>query len=323
MKKQLLLSLLSMITILSIGQNDLSLKIEHLIGDETLLANQSYDHNELNYSFSVSRLEYYISQIEIIHDGGMSTSISDTWLLINGLEDQSYTLGNYNINVVEEIHYWIGVEPEVNHLDPTTYPEEHPLALKNPSMHWGWTSGYRFAALEGKTGPGLVLTYQIHSLGDGNYHQVVLPTSSLVEGNHRQITIEANYLGLLKDLNVSGGLISHSETGESALMLENFSTEVFSQLMFTDVDDQIDQMKNLIIAPNPASINQATLYLNQDFAHSVHLQITDLSGRLILEQTIEAHQSQVHLDLNQAGIYFVNLIDGNKRIETRKLIISQ
>ncbi|MBK7304311.1 MAG: hypothetical protein IPI90_13940 [Saprospiraceae bacterium] len=29
---------------------------------------------------------------------------------------------------------------------------DSPLAFQDPSMHWGWTSGYRFIALEGMIG---------------------------------------------------------------------------------------------------------------------------------------------------------------------------
>lgn len=322
MKKLLLSTFFLLASFIVTAQNDLVLNFNHKVGNEALISGQEYHQNDLDYSFSIRRLQYYISQIEIIHDGGQLTSIANTWILVNAFENANYNLGSFDIDQVEEIHYWIGVEPEVNHLDPTTYPEGHPLALQDPSMHWGWASGYRFSAVEGKTGPGLVLSYEIHSIGDDNYHQVKLPSSSLADGNQRLISIDADYMGLFKDINVSGGLISHGETGDAAVLLENFSTEVFSQLMFTGLETPQQETFEFTIAPNPATIDQAKIYLDQNELSILQVQITDISGRIIEQHFVENHQSEIKLQIKQSGVYFVNILNGQQPIKTKKLLIN-
>lgn len=322
MKKTLLFFLLVLLGFSSFAQNSVILNINHSMGDQALEVGQSYTHSDLDYEFSITRLQYYVSQIEIVHDGGIVTEMEDTWLLVNVEEEMSFNLGNYDIDVIEEIRFGVGVEQEVNHLDPTTYPDDHPLALQNPNMHWGWASGYRFATLEGKTGTALLIDYQIHSLGDANYHMLSLPTANLVNGNERIINIKADYMGLLQNIDVSTGLISHSETGESAILLSNFSTKVFSQLVYTGIDD-LEQQSSFIVAPNPAAIHQANILLYQEYPANTKLQITDLSGRIIKEQIVEPNQSSLEVDIDKAGIYFISLVSQSQIIETRKLVISQ
>lgn len=321
MRKPLLFILFAMLSMQLFAQNQLTLKIHHSVGNEEFNMNQEYTHDELNYKFSLTRLQYYVSQIEIIHDGGLSTEITDFWLLVNAGEEAVFNLGMQDVDQVEELRFWIGIEPAYNHLDPSTYAEGHPLALQDPSMHWGWAAGYRFSAVEGKTGPGLVLTYQLHSLGDDNYFQVELPTASLENGNERIVEIKADYLGLFKDINVSGGLISHGETGEAALLLQNFSTEVFSQLQYTGVD-AIDNISSFILTPNPAQINQSRVMISTSKFASLRLQITDMSGRILREERIE-NQTSLDLNIKDAGVYLVKLFSNNSLLETRKLIITQ
>ena len=322
MKKTVLFSLLVLLGFGSIAQNSVILNINHSMGDQALEMGQAYTQSDLNYEFSINSLRYYVSQLEIVHDGGNVTEIEDTWLLVNVEEEMSYNLGDYNIDEIEEIRFGIGVEQDANHLDPTTYPEDHPLALQNPSMHWGWASGYRFAALEGKTGTALLIDYQIHSLGDANYHMVNLPTANLVNGNERIINIKADYMGLLDNIDVSSGLFSHAETGESATLLSNFATKVFSQLVFTGID-VLAQQSNFVIVPNPAAIQQANILLYQEYPINTKLQIADLSGRVIKEQFIEANQTKLDIDIDEAGIYFLSLVSQSHIIETQKLVISQ
>ncbi|NPD43947.1 MULTISPECIES: MbnP family protein [unclassified Lentimicrobium] len=321
MKKTVLFSLLVLLGFGSFAQNAIILNINNYMGDQVLEMEQSYTH-DLDYEYSITRLQYYVSQIKIVHDGGIVTDIEDTWLLVNVEEEMSFNLGNHDIDVIEEIRFGIGVEPEINHLDPTTYPEGHPLALQNPDMHWGWASGYRFAALEGKTGTALLIDYQIHSLGDINYLMVNLPTANLVNGDERIISIKADYMGLLENIDVSAGLFSHAETGESAVLLSNFSTKVFSQMVFTGLDD-LEPQASFVIAPNPATIHQTHILLYKDYPTNSKLQITDLSGRIIKEQFIEANQTKLDIDIDEAGIYFLSLINQSQVIETQKLVISQ
>src|SRR5690606_23624170 len=147
------------------AQTPVELHISHMLGANGL-AFGSTAHNDLGNDFNVSRLEYYISKIQIHHDGGMTTDVYDHYILADGGQDVTDDLGSFNITTVESISFHIGVDAPINNADPALQPPGHPLALKTPSMHWGWASGYRFVAMEGKSGSGLSQSYEIHALGN-------------------------------------------------------------------------------------------------------------------------------------------------------------
>ena len=71
--------------------------------------------NNIGSTFHFTRVQYYLSQISIIHDGGTETLMEDTWILVNAEEDTQVDLGDHAITQVEAIHFYIGVEEEVNH----------------------------------------------------------------------------------------------------------------------------------------------------------------------------------------------------------------
>ncbi len=303
------------------AQQEVILRLEHMVGDEPFELNTEYNEPEQGYNFNITRLQYYISQIEVTHDGGQVTLMPETWLLVDAAEQSDYELGSYSINSVEAISFWVGIEKEVNHLDPTQYPPGHPLAPQNPAMHWGWAAGYRFACLEGKTGFNLILTYQIHALGDANYHEVSFETGGFNEDGNLVIPVQADYLGLYKDIDVSSGLIEHSEFAEAALMLDNFSTEVYSAMYYTSVEETFEG--TFAIGPNPSASGSSQAFLSLPGGNQYELSVFDMSGRMIRTQSLTGGNHTVRLQPGQPGFYLVQLTKNGKLIRSDKLILSE
>ena len=81
---------------LSWAQKDVKFHINHLL-DGSPFAFNTAAQNSMGHDFDVSRLEYYISGIEITHDTGKVTSINDFWFLINPSQQTLVDLGNLNI----------------------------------------------------------------------------------------------------------------------------------------------------------------------------------------------------------------------------------
>ena len=164
----ILLTLLNYGFLQILAQNEVVFNIHQKMGEQSFQFNVPVKNN-LGNDFEFTRLQYYISEISIIHDGGQKTDVEDFWLLVSADQDVSASLGVFNIEEVEAIHFYIGVDPGHNHANPADYPTGHPLAPQNPSMHWGWASGYRFIALEGKGSENLNQVVQLHGLWDDNY----------------------------------------------------------------------------------------------------------------------------------------------------------
>ncbi|MBK7335009.1 MAG: hypothetical protein IPJ00_02100 [Saprospirales bacterium] len=84
------------------------------------------------YAFQVTRMQYYISEIKLIHDGGQVTPVTDLYLLVSAEKDDQFDLGSFALENIEGIEFSIGVDEAHNHLDPALYSTHHPLALHNP-----------------------------------------------------------------------------------------------------------------------------------------------------------------------------------------------
>ena len=276
------------------------------------------------YAFNVTRLHYYISQIHIVHDGGMETLVPDTWLLIKMGEDITYDLGEFDVTDIEGIRFSVGVEAAANHLDPAAYPADHPLAPQWPSMHWGWAAGYRFVCLEGLSGASMTDIYQIHALGDGNYQSTTLTGEAVMEDGAYTFYIHADVQQAVKDINVSTGLIEHSESAEAADLLDNFADFVFSigDAKVTDGGGvsaiESPEVSAFQIAPNPVHTG-SPLQVQYDFTGApATLEVYDAQGRLISSELVQSGSSRMQLE--ESGMYLVRLVRDGKLLAQERLI---
>ena len=288
------------------AQNDVTVKINHKFGTDDFAMNSAttcYD----NYDLKVTRLQYYLNNFIITHDGGQVTETPEHFL-INANNEAILNLGSHDITSVENIAFSVGVHPDRNHLDPSTYPSTHPLAPKNPSMHWGWTAGYRFIALEGKAGSNVNTTYEIHALGDQNYKTVSMPIEGNLDGTNLTISMDADYLGMFKDINVSNGVITHGEVGESIQLLNNFETEVFfpeGEVPVATIDPAFDG--KFQIQPNPSFDKMTNVVLNLPTEGNYQLTLTDVTGRVIQTQTVSSYEQTIQMKSNYSGVFFIHL----------------
>jgi hypothetical protein len=325
MKKILSFALATSLSLSAFSQSNVYLKINHLLGATPFALNTTTNNNTGN-EFNVNRLEYYISSISIVHDGGTTTNISSHWILANASTQVYELLGNYNIVNIEKVTFSIGVETPTNHEDPSLLAATDPLAPKSPSMHWGWSAGYRFVAMEGLAGtstPNQV--YQLHGLGDVNFFSQTILTAGTSDANGLVIELNADYEKALKDINVASGVISHGEVNEAKKILENFKTNVFTSLEGnTPVSVNEIQVKEATkIYPNPANPLANISYEYQGKLKQVSIEISDISGRFISNQLLNNTNKLMLSGLDQ-GIYLINLKSNTGEIiATDKLIISK
>jgi hypothetical protein len=317
--KNFSLALLCVATSLILGaQNNVSLNIEHVLGDASFAFGQDADQGD--YIFDVNRLQYYISDISITHDGGNNTTITDTWLLVDASENTPFDLGNHDITTVEAITFYVGVGPDVNHDDPSLWQSSHPLAPKNPSMHWGWASGYKFITLEGNAGPTVAENeFQIHALGDDNYFETSVEVSATAEAGNLTIPLKADYVNSLMNIDVSGGIINHSLSGISITLLENFSTDVFTSGVVNSIDE-LDFSNSISISPNP-SVLGAELMLDLPDAQRYIITVIDIQGKRVFDTAVQLGEQSVNLPDLPAGAYVVNLLTNEQIMTSARWIV--
>jgi hypothetical protein len=271
--------------------------------------------NNLGNQFKFNRLQYYVDDIEIIYNQGDTFTYPEV-LLINALEEEitSVDLGSLSFDSITAVRFAVGVGPDVNNLDPSTYPAAHPLAPKSPSMHWGWAAGYRFVCAEGVGSSAFNQTFELHGLGNANYSMQTISTSGTAAGSDTLvIDIEADYAELVRDIEVAQGTISHGETGDAYQSLKNLNNKVFKSAQGSAALVQQElAFENLSVFPNPSNgrfivtgIEGATVEVFNALGSKMYSQIAAASTRIILPD---------------AGIYLM-VVSKNGSSATKKLIV--
>jgi len=318
MKKIVILSLIIISTMVLNAQVDFTLKINHRLGLADFALDQIAE-NSLGQSYKTSRLEYYISRFSIVHDGGIETTmpLEVIALVQPGVETSTLIpLGNYDITTVEKIKFYIGVYPPLNNEDPALYDESHPLGLKSPSMHWGWASGYRFVVYEGFGGVDFSQNFQLHGLGNTNYfRQEQTVISEMVDGV-MVLNLNADYTEALRDINVSTGVVSHSETGSALKLLQNFRDHVFGNY-FASLDPIAAQLQ-FTVFPNPTENDQVQVNF-ENVTGNYEIRISNATGQLI-QTLIPVTDGIINLQVPEAGIYFISVLAEGKLVETKRIV---
>jgi hypothetical protein len=310
-----ILLLVALISV-SASATEVVLVLESMHGSEPFRLQKVYPGVRAGSFYRPELLRYYISGVTLHHDGTKHTPLPDTYILVDVKEVQRYGIGNVDVGVVDSITFFIGVDKERNHLDPTTYPEWHPLALKTPSMHWGWTAGYRFVTYEGMAGTSeskLTAGFQIHTLDNALYTRVACPVSSSRTATGVEIPIRADYKRLLDAIDVSRGLIMHGNTDEAITLMRNMGSSVFSRSATTSVspDDQTQQH----IRPNPAA---DVIHLHPDV---VSVRIVDQSGAVVLDASLTPDAAMLSVSSLSNGGYGALLRHRDGTIRHESLVI--
>lgn len=316
MKKALHIFALLTIALLTNAQSTINIQINHLLDGEQF-ENEVSTTNDLGNEFMIDRLQYYLSGFSIVHDGGTLTEVEDLYVLVSLLDSSDPTmieLGEYAVNELEAVRFHFGVDEVANHADPSLYHGSHALAPKFPSMHWGWAAGYRFIALEGKSGAGLSQELQFHCIGDEFYSEIEFPVTMSGEDSYT-VAIDAEYTELLSNIDVSSGVIIHGGNGSMPVLSTNISEKVFSTSSVTGTDHS-DLVTSLEVFPNP--VTNGIVNIKADIQlDSYQVHVYDAMGKMV------SRSKNINLiELTESGIYYMSIFDESGSVlATRKIVV--
>lgn len=320
MKQLFIYALVALTSIGASAQTTVKFKINHWLKDQPFAFNQKANNN-LDNEFNVTRLEYYISAVSLTHDGGQVTKADDVYILVNGGTAVDVELGKYNITTLESINFSVGVDPGVNNQDPTQWPSNHALAPKSPSMHWGWASGYRFVAIEGKTGSSLNTTYEIHALGNENFFKISIPTKGSMDNGALVIALDADYTEALTNIDVSGGLVLHGTTDQAVRCLRNFTNTVFKSEEGNLNTLGLETAKPVIatsLYPNP-STGQFSISVPVQTSDEVSVSLINAVGETVLQESLTAGLNAFATEYK--GLFLVAISVDGVVVDTKRLIL--
>ena len=320
-KNLLFLFVFLLISIGTFAQNKVYFNIHHKLNEGDFEMNRTANNN-INTPFQITRLEYYISEISLIHDGGQETKINDLWVLVNADSPTQVDLGDHNIDKVEKIAFHIGVDSAHNNSDPSLYPAGHPLALKFPSMHWGWAIGYNFIALEGTGGDALDKVFQIHALGNENYRRYEIEQNVSAVNNRIDINIDGDYARALEDLDASIGIFYHGTTKEARKLIGNFHDLVFSASENTATTIRVPR-PYFEVYPNPVPNSEISIALFDDNpGTNYEVIITDIiTGRQITTIKSIVTNKPINLSTVLPGSYIISCTKDGKHFATDKFVV--
>ncbi|MBK9192801.1 MAG: T9SS type A sorting domain-containing protein [Crocinitomicaceae bacterium] len=320
MAKTILILVICLTANLLNAQTTAYLKINHKLGAEDFALDYEVQNN-LGNIFKYTRFQYYLTKFSIVHDGNQVTTIDDSVVSLVNAADGPYTLvdlGEVNITNVEAMVFHVGVHQPVNNADPTLQPVNSPLAPQIPSMHWGWASGYRFAAIEGLGGSAFTLTFEIHALGNENYYTtMVVPQSTNLSNDSLYINVNADYLEAVRNIDVSNGLYAHGNIGGAKVCLENFNNYVFGQT-FVGVENEFTDA-SVSVYPVPSDNNTVTVEM-ENLPGNFNLEVYNADGALV-NLISDSDSNKIQIQFENAGMYSVRIIYGNQIINKKVIIL--
>lgn len=158
----------------SVNAQHLRIEFRPVVGEEALRMNTALP---LPTKPRVTRLDMLLSGLALRRADGTWLESADWHAFLSATkEGASFTAegtdtppGDYTA-----LRFRIGVDEAVNKADPHGFPPDHALNPQINGLHWGWTGGYIFTALEGR--------FQNGEREDGfSYHVANAPQLMTVE----------------------------------------------------------------------------------------------------------------------------------------------
>ena len=173
-----------------VKQASLQIEMFHHVSNDILKFNELIYNNEFGNQYSVSRLQYFVSDFELVHEDGRTFKI-DTAFYVDGMVSETQSL-NYNLQIpygnYSAIRFVFGLTEarNTNGAFPN-FPEnnmEWPIPLGG---------GYHYMKLEGKVAAGEVQNnFQAHTgptNGNQNYIEISLDGASFLVDNPQELLV--------------------------------------------------------------------------------------------------------------------------------------
>jgi hypothetical protein len=325
--KKLLFFTFTLLGLSSFGQKNVFVSLSPKFAGADLQL--GVDYTSINgVALNLDHFDYYLSDLHVIHDGGQDLDLSDTVFLVEPLNNVLY-LGFLNVTTIEQLNFAVGVPAVVNTsagaeaIDISIYPEGHPLSFQDPSMYWGWTSGYMHMIIGGladSNTDGIAdALFELHNVGNNNYRHVQLPviqTNTLTDVVTIALNCNVDYW--IKDISIETVGSLHGSNGANMEVMKNVETEpVFTQPTTASAQELVEASGTIF-----ASQGASDITINwSDINHISSFSVSDINGRVIQNGAAEGNKGSISFGELNSGVYFFHLFDvGGKDLKQLKFI---
>ena len=182
--------------------NDLHFEFDNRVGTQDLELNSKTYKNALGEDFTVTKLNYFISNIKLKKADGTEVTFSDDYFLTREEDPKTlaFTLRNVPVADYTALSFMIGVDSLRSTADVSQRKGVLDVAsYGDDAMYWSWNSGYIFLKFEGISPVAPLRTsgerkVEVHIGGYGGYTgstvnnlraiRLSLPTTAEVRKNH-------------------------------------------------------------------------------------------------------------------------------------------
>ena len=280
----------------------LQLEIEPEWQGKPLVLNQKLSSERIS-EISVSRLDGLLSQLALQRADG-SWLESEQWHVFLSTEKQRLSAMADGLPAQEfkAIRFRVGVDAKTDTSDPQIWPPEHPLHPDVCGLHWGWTSGYVFLAIEGHWKPETNRTsgFSYHLAGAQEPMWVELPVKfSGAQPTTIRLTLDVAAILSAGEV-VREAVSTHSRKGDPlALRLKERVTRSFA---VKNVQADIYQPKTVVqgitqsppagTTPSPLTISERLPKVKLPTDNPLTVEGVELGRRLFHETKLSKNNSQ-------------------------------
>lgn len=276
----------------------------------------------------LTRADFYLSELAIQQQDGTEVPLTDQYLLVSAkTPNAKFDLGEWPVESAHGMTLHIGVPESVNHNDPAAWPNGHPLAPKNPTMHWGWVAGYIFLAVEGRVdndANGVPEThFEMHSIDDILYRTVQVPGIRNAQNDTLHIDFTLDYARLFQNLTLDTIVFSHGSGPMNKTMMDNAATRHFITWPIASSTNSIAaNSEQVVIRPNPAHAETWVAY-DLPATGSILFTVTNAFGQPVFTQTGLPPAGTVHLNIAHlpAGLYYGTFYADKGMVARKKLVV--
>ena len=283
-----------------------------------------------NKSLLLNHAGFYISEIELMRPDSSIVPLTRLHLLVDADADANeYPAGQWDVESIIGLTLHLGVDSAHNHLDPSIYPEGHPLAHQKFQMHWGWLAGYRFMAIEGKVDNNNdnvpESEFQFHNIGDLLYKTVHLSGPAQLENGVLKIHLDLDYARLFQNMPMTGNLIEHGANPANAQMMENAATQGFIRMTDITAAPYLPAAaRQITVSPNPV-VDGADIRYTLPYPQTSSLLVTNTVGQAVAMYNGLPATGTVRFESGPLpnGVYLCTFYQGGRLVAQTPLIISK
>lgn len=229
------------------NSNGITLKFVGQIGgsDITQISGVSHFSKSEGERFKVSNWAMILSHVALIKDNGDTLQLGDGYQYVNYLDESKNgrTVRNIPTGRYKGISFMLGLDPGVNHDDPAKWPANHPLNGFTTGLHWGWSSGYIFHAIDGNyikdSVSSMINGFSFHTATDKYPKQLTLNFEFDIDNTLKTAYIISNAEDIFakpNSIKLANGSVSHSEGAAEIVLMDKLVQNIVAAFMFNKVE---------------------------------------------------------------------------------------